>query len=101
MNLSKNSIYNFFFKITFFELQWDLKCGLVWILNGQKKVGLHLLNGIWCPEAQPFEVPTNDSYFVKNPLNSRQKCPDFERSGFQMAGTIALAMAWPFEDRTI
>ena len=31
------------------RIQWDLKSGLVWILNGQKEVGLQMvwiLNGI-------------------------------------------------------
>ena len=42
-------------------MQWDLKSELVWILNGQKEVGLQMvpiLNGIWKPEAQPFEIQT-------------------------------------------
>ena len=34
-------------------------------------------------------------------LKSDQKCPDFERSSFQMAGTIAVTTAQPFENRTI
>ena len=56
-------------------------------------------NGIWNPEAQPFEIWTNGCHFVKNHLKSRQKCPDFEWSGFWMVGTIAAAIAktWPFE----
>ena len=29
--------------------------------------------------------------FFKNHLKSRQKCPDFEQSGFQMVGAIAKA----------
>ena len=41
-------------------------------------------NGIWNPEGQPFEIPTNARHFVKNHLKSRQKCPDFEWPSFQM-----------------
>ena len=43
----------------------DLKLGLVWILNGQKKVDLQM---VW----------TNDRRCVKKHLKSGQKCPDFE-----------------------
>ena len=68
----------------------DLQFGLVWILNGQKEVGLQMvqiLKGIWNPKVQPFEIPTNG-----------RKRPDFEWSGFQMVRTIATAQ--PFENRT-
>ena len=47
----------------------DLKSRLVWILNGQEEIGLQMvqiLNGIWDPEAQPFEIQTNGCHFVKN-----------------------------------
>ena len=63
------------------------------ILNGQKEVGLQIvqiLNVIWNLEAQPFEIQTNGRHFIKNHLKSGQKSPDFEWSGFQMVGTIAL-----------
>ena len=49
----------------------DLKYGLIWILNGQKEVGLlivWILNGIWNPDATSFEI----RYFVKNYLKARQ-----------------------------
>ena len=53
--------------------------------------------------AQPFEIQTNDQHFVKNHLKSRQICPDFKWSGFQMVGTIAIAIskAQTVENRTI
>ena len=82
----------------------DLKAGLVWILNGQKEVGLQIfwiLNGIWDMEAQPFEIWTKGHRFVINHLKSWQKCPDFEWSGYQMVGIIAIAKAWPFENWSI
>ena len=41
-------------------------------------------NGIYNPEAQPFEIWTIGHNFVKNYLKSGQKSPDFEWSGFQM-----------------
>ena len=49
-------------------------------------------NGIWNPEAQPFEIRTNGRHFVKNHLKSGQKRPDFE---------WLIAKARPFENRTI
>ena len=54
----------------------DLKSVLVWILNGQKEVGLQIvpiLNGIWNMETQPFEIFIIGHHFVKNHLKSRQK----------------------------
>ena len=33
-------------------------------------------------------------------LNSRHKCQDFEWSGFQMVGTIAIAKAGPIENQS-
>ena len=41
--------------------------------------------------------------FIKNHLKSGQKRPDFEWSGFQLVGTIALAIAKarPCENQTI
>ena len=84
----------------------DLKSGLVGILNGQREVGLQMvwiLNRIWNPEARPFRIWTSGRHFVKNHLKSGQKCLHFEWSGFQMVGTIAVAIAKarPFENRTI
>ena len=38
------------------------KCGLVWILNGQKEVNL-IWNGILNSEAQLFEIQTKMSAF--------------------------------------
>ena len=52
-----------------------------------------ILYGIWNPEAQPFKIRTNGSYFVRNHLKSRQKWPYFEWSGFLMFETIAIAIA--------
>ena len=72
----------------------DLKFKLVLILNGQKEAGLQMvwiLNGVWNPEAQPFEIWTNGRLFVKNHLKFGQKWPNFEWSGFWMVGTIAMA----------
>ena len=46
----------------------DLKSNLVWISNGPKEVGLEMiwiLNGIWNPVAQPYEIRTNGGHFVK------------------------------------
>ena len=56
-----------------------MKSGLVWILKGQKEVGLQMVrssNGIWNSEAQPFEKGqmatilkrANGHHFVKNHL---------------------------------
>ena len=58
-----------------------------------------ILNGIWNPEAQSFEIRTNGCHFIINRLKSRQKCPDFKWSSFWIVGTIAIAKAWPFENR--
>ena len=77
---------------------------------GSNLVGLQFVwisNGTWNPEAQPFKIKTNGGHvgrhFVKNHLKSRHKHPDFEWSGLQMVGTIALAItkAVPFENWTI
>ena len=35
-------------------------------------------NGIWTPEAQPFEIWTNGYHFVKNHVKTGPKCPDFK-----------------------
>ena len=85
---------------------WNLKSDLVWISNSPKEVELQLVwisNGIWNSEAQPFEVRTNGRHFFQNQLKSGQKRPDFEWSGFQMFGTmtIAIAKTRPFENQTI
>ena len=82
----------------------DLKSRLVWISNSQKEVGLQTVwiwNGIWNPEAQPFEIWTNGCHLFKNYLKSGKKCPDFDRFGFGMVGTITIAIAKvrPFEIR--
>ena len=48
-----------------------LKSSRVQILNGRKGVGLQMVwisNGIWNPEAEPFEIQTNGTNFVKNHL---------------------------------
>ena len=78
----------------------------VWILNGQKEVGLQIvwiLNWIWNLEGQPFEMWTNGCHFVKNHLKSRQKRTDFKWPGFRMVKTkaIAIAKAQPFENQPI
>ena len=80
----------------------DLKSGLGWIPNGQKKVDLQIVrisDGIWNPESQPVEFQTNGRHYIKNHLKSGQKCPDFDLSGFQMVGTIAIAL--PSKNQTI
>ena len=80
--------------------------GLVWILNGQKEVGLQMVRiwkGIWNPLAQPFEIWTSGRHFVNNHLKYGQKYPNLEWSSFRMVGTIAIAQAKarPFENPTI
>ena len=48
-----------------------LKSRHVQILKGRKEVGLQMVwisNGIWNPEAKPFEIQTNGTNFVKNYL---------------------------------
>ena len=71
----------------FIEYSGDLKSDLVWISNGPKQVGLQMvwiLNGIWNPEAQTFEIRTNGRHFVKNHLKTGpfeirpSKSPDFK-----------------------
>ena len=37
-------------------------------------------------ETTPFEIQTTECHFVKDHLKSRQKCLDFEWSGFRMVG---------------
>ena len=52
----------------FFWYSGDLKCRIVWILNGQKELGMQIVrvsNGMWNPEAQPFLIQTNDPHFQK------------------------------------
>ena len=59
-------------------IQWDP------ILNGPKEVGLQMaqiLNGIWDPEAQLFEIQTNGCHFVKKHLKSGQKRQYFKWLG--------------------
>ena len=63
----------------------DLKSGLVWILSGQKEVGLQIvwiLSGIWNLEAQPYEIISTWHHFVKNHLKFGQKYPDYDWSRF-------------------
>ena len=84
----------------------NLKYGLVWIWNGQKRGWVtngQDLERDQNPEAQSFEIQTNVRHFVQNHTKSGQKSPDFEWSGFLMVGTkaIAIAKARPFENRTI
>ena len=47
------------------------------------------------------EIRTNGCHFVKNHLKSGHTHPDFEWSGFQMVGAIAIAKAQLFENWTI
>ena len=78
----------------------DLKSGLVWILNGQKEVGLQMVqisNGIWNPEAQLFEIQTNGRHFVKTFWNLDKNIQILNGPVFEMIGTIALAKPQPFE----
>ena len=49
--------------------------------TGPTQVGLQMvwiMNGIWNPEAQPFEIQTDGLHFVINHLKSGQKHPDPE-----------------------
>ena len=48
---------------------------------------VRISNGIWNPEAQPFEIWTNGSHFVK-PFEIQTKM-----SEFRMIGTVVIAMA--------
>ena len=93
--ISNFNIKRSMFCLNGYRYSGDLKSDLVWISNGPKQVGLQMVwisNGIWNPEAQPFEIRTNGRHFVKNHLKSGQKRPDFE---------WLIAKARPFENRTI
>ena len=73
----------------------DLKSGLVWIWNGQKEVGLQMVwisNGIWSPEAKPFEIRTKWPPFCQKPFEIQTNI-----SGFWMT----IAKDQPFENWTI
>ena len=62
----------------------------------KKEYGLQMvwiLNGIWNPGAWPFEIKTNSSHFVKKMSEPQIVC-------FWMVGTIAVAKAQPFENKT-
>ena len=89
-------------KRTKLKILWGSEIWTSLDLNGQKEVGLQIVqisNGIWNREAQPFEIWTNGHHFVVNHLKSGPKSLDFQWSGFQMVGTIAIviAKAQPFE----
>ena len=62
-------------KSKFFGTNWDLKSGLVWVLNDRKRL---VSKGSGRPAIW------NPYHFVKNYLKSRQKCLDFEWCVFQM-----------------
>ena len=85
-----------------FEYSGDLNSELVWILNSPKEVGLQMVwitNGIWNPEALPFEIRTYGCHFVKNHLKSIWT----NTSGFWMVWFSIgwdLSIAWPFENQT-
>ena len=51
---------------------------------------VRILNGIWNPEAQPFEIWRNGPHFVKTHLKYGQKRPDFECPRIRIVGTIAI-----------
>ena len=59
----------------------DLKSGHVQILNGQKEVGLLILNGIWKPEAQPYAKPIKlsaimyERFLIRSSVNLRLGTP--------------------------
>ena len=76
------------------KVQWESEIHTSLYFEWSKR-GL-VANGLdfeWDLEAQPFKIKTNDHHFVQNHLKSGQKCPDFERSGFRMVETIAIAIA--------
>ena len=81
-----------------FKSSGDLKSWHVRISNGWKEVGLQMVlisNGVWNPEAQPFEILTNGHNFVKNYLKPGQKCPDFGWFSFKWLGTfLKLKLLW-------
>ena len=61
------------------EYSGDLKSGQVWILNGQKKVGLQMvwiLNVIWNLESGQMGT------FCQKPFEIQIKCPNFEWFSF-------------------
>ena len=57
---------------------------------------VQISNGIWNLEAQPFDIWTNGSHFVKNIWNL-----DFDWSGFGMIGTRGLHYQMPFPGNRI
>ena len=68
-------------KVQFSRYNGNLKSRLVRILNGQKEIGLQMVqikNEIWNLEVQPFEIQTNGCHFVQKHLKPWQKCPDFK-----------------------
>ena len=91
--------------IRWFEYSRDLKYRLVWISNGQKEVGLQIcsLDFEWYLKSGSPTMWNPDKYlpFCQKPLKSGQKGLDFEWTGFQMVGTISMAIAksLPFEIR--
>ena len=65
-------------KTSVWKFSGDLKSRYVLILNGQKEVSLQMVrisNGIWNPEAQPFEIWTNyrDNLFTYDQPTSKSK----------------------------
>ena len=73
------------------------KSRIDWISNGWKVVGLQMFwisNGIWNPEAQPFETQINGSHLVKNHLISHlQKSLDFWMVWFQIPTVLHYQLA--------
>ena len=79
-----------------FKIQWgsEIRTGrdFEWSKRGR------VANGVDFEQNLKSGSPTNQNldssrHFVKNHLKSGQKCPHFEWSGFQMVGTIAIAIA--------
>ena len=60
---------------------------------------VQILNGIWMKSGSLTIWNPDTQPIVKNHFKSKQKYPDFEWSGFQIVGTIAIAR--PFENQTI
>ena len=78
------------------QMLWKLKSGHVWISNDCKEVNLQMVqiwNGIWDPEAQPFEIWTR---FCQKPFeiwSTILNDSGIRMVGFQTVSTIQV-ISW-------
>ena len=75
---------------------WNPDLSGFWMV---KQIGLQMVQikkGIWNLEVWAIKIKQMEA-IQKNHLKSRQKCPDFEWSGFWKVETIAIAKTRPFE----